>query len=396
MSFALVDVGGSFIKTAIVPFDTSGQPLSAAKIFRRPTPEFLDPRGERREIDPVALRNAIFETLAEAERAMVGVDKPRDIFVTGQMAGLAITDPEGQPIAPIVSWQDQRGRTPKDARREISSVELRELGEGLRIGLPLLKLPALHVPRKARVTSLIGFVCDALAGRPGSVIHATDAASWGMINIRTRDWSDEGIAFANVYRGQLPDVSWDVMPVGNSREFGWRVWCALGDQQASLLGAGLGADEVSINLATGCQVSVRAQSMSSEDQIQTRPFFRGEFLHTRTHLPGGRLMREAIVEAYGSAAPGDWKHALKDLERGHVLPPMERAIKRITSSLIEALSLIDPYGKRDLLWSGGVGEHFETIRQAVLDTRTRASSVSSVSESSLNGLARIALEEATS
>jgi len=59
-----------------------------------------------------------------------------------------------------------------------------------------------------------------------------------------------------------------------------------GDLQCALLGAGLN-DEISINMATGSQVSIL---LSEPDRtLQTRPYF-GKWLKCITHIPSGRLL----------------------------------------------------------------------------------------------------------
>ena len=82
------------------------------------------------------------------------------------------------------------------------------------------------------------------------------------------------------------------------------VLVAVGDQQTSLLGAGLRPGVVSTNLATGCQASRLDLDVSTH--VQTRPYFDGLYLHTVTHLPAGRLLREALIASRGGDSLEDW------------------------------------------------------------------------------------------
>ena len=66
-------------------------------------------------------------------------------------------------------------------------------------------------------------------------------------------------------------------------------YVAIGDQQAALLGVDLQTDELSLNIATGSQVSLLAHDVQA-GEYQVRPFFGGRYLRTITHLPAGRSL----------------------------------------------------------------------------------------------------------
>jgi len=83
-------------------------------------------------------------------------------------------------------------------------------------------------------------------------------------------------------------VTSSISPVGISAEFACPVFVAVGDQQASLLGAGLKFGEISLNIATGSQVS--CISNEALEGTQTRPYFYGDLLTTVTHIPAGRAL----------------------------------------------------------------------------------------------------------
>jgi sugar (pentulose or hexulose) kinase len=66
-------------------------------------------------------------------------------------------------------------------------------------------------------------------------------------------------------------------------------YVAVGDQQAALLGTSLEAGEMSLNVATGSQVSLLTSDPAAGD-YQVRPYFGGRFLRTITHIPAGRSL----------------------------------------------------------------------------------------------------------
>jgi len=71
------------------------------------------------------------------------------------------------------------------------------------------------------------------------------------------------------------------------------VHAALGDQQAALLGLGLEPGELSVNVATGSQVSDLVETMPLGD-VQVRPYPGRRWLRTVTHLPAGRSLNALL------------------------------------------------------------------------------------------------------
>lgn len=81
----------------------------------------------------------------------------------------------------------------------------------------------------------------------------------------------------------------------------------VGDHQCTLYGAGLMADELSINIGTGSQVSVISNEVGTN--WQSRPYFGGVHLATITHLPAGRALNgilRLIKECTGLSDEGAW------------------------------------------------------------------------------------------
>ncbi len=83
--------------------------------------------------------------------------------------------------------------------------------------------------------------------------------------------------------------------VGHMEINGRKIPCytPVGDYQCALVGSLFGADEVSLNIATGSQVSRMTDTLVLGD-YQTRPFFEGKFLNTFTSPPGGRALNVIV------------------------------------------------------------------------------------------------------
>jgi sugar (pentulose or hexulose) kinase len=376
MSFVGIDIGGTFLKAALL--DSHGV---TGPVIRRPTPEFIDATDAAREIDPGILIAEVFDLL---ELVTHGQKSISGILVTGQMASLTLVDDSGTAVAPIISWQDSRFQSVEDVGQRLGPSALAALGDGLRIGSPLVALSELNLPESVRVTSLIGFVAGSVAGIRAPVLHMTDAAALGLVDVAGSKWSQEATAVANLTLRQLPGLTSLVEPIGRAGDYDCMVFCAVADQQAALLGSGLRESEVSVNLATGCQVAVITSEPSSPRQL--RPYFGRKYLQTVTHLPAGRILNSALLESCGSTTPEDWSWAASE---GLGDPRVAAAIDRIVGGIVQA---VDDLGVGDLpvRMSGGLIQQFAPVRNRLQESLGGSTTVFSGEDAALMGLAMLA------
>ncbi len=352
MSSLAVDVGGTFIKAAIID---DGQ---VGPVSRVPIPPFLDSSGEvgepghAREIEPDALDAAVRGVLS---LVAVGTELDGRVFVSGQMAGLAFIDESGAAMAPLISWQDTRYGDVERVAAAIGPDDVVDLGDGLRVGSPVVTLAAHPRPRGCRVTSLLAYVAGRIAGARASSVHATDAASWGLLDTRRGDWSLPACRVAGVDPQELPRVVTGIVPAVP----GSGVRVAIADQQAALLGAGLEPGWLSVNLATGCQVAVLADDFS--DVAQTRPYFGerfgGRYLHTVTHLPAGRMLTSALRGARGFE---DWEWL-----GGQGMDQLDAAAV-VVDGISKGASQLGAHGQ-PVLFSGGLVQQLPALRRRITD-----------------------------
>lgn len=308
-----IDVGSTYIKTARL---TDGA-VQAGTTARHPTPNFMS-------IDlPGARWLRADELLSQVDMAIEHDSnrhgEPSLILVTGQMHGCLFSSiNQVRPLSPISTWQDrtardfQVGRRWHEVRQMVDEELLSRNGNELDFGYPLVVLPLLreHADLKnshdLRYVSLLSLVVEHLTGTP-SDIHVTDAAASGMYDIRASGWIPSALEIARVADVSMPNV--------RDQASGERVWLAVGDHQASLLGGDFDQDSVAINVGTGAQVSVLlnpgqvvAVHSAEGPAVHTRPFFEGTFFQTITDLPAGRELRQhetdvaSAADAYRQAA----------------------------------------------------------------------------------------------
>jgi sugar (pentulose or hexulose) kinase len=294
MSFIGIDIGGTFLKGAILDSTKS----TLGNVIRRPGTDLnLDVNGQA-TLDPIELMGSVRQLCSDL---ISRTSHCEGILLTGQMHGCILTDSRGQPTTPIITWRDSLKALsgneyvrPSDLiRTKLSQEQIKDLGNELRDGLPVSTL----VARQSRggnfsnVTahSLVSFVAHQLASNTEHpVMHTTDAAAHGLFNVKNMEWDQDVIRALGLEHLKFPEVTSSISPVGISDEFACPVFVAVGDQQASLLGVSLKTNEISLNIATGSQVS----RISNGDQkgTQTRPYFHGQLLTTVTHIPAGRAL----------------------------------------------------------------------------------------------------------
>lgn len=375
-----IDVGGTFAKGARLH-----DGAVAGEVVRRQMPAFDSLDGPVREIDPDKLMIVVREVLHEVSAACPVVD---EIWITGQMASIAFTGSSGEAIAPIVSWQDLRSGSVDRTACALGEREVAKLGDGLRPELPLVRLSDLRPPPGAHVSSLLGFVASSLCILRPRLVHATDAAAWGLVDIGRMRWSQPALAHIGITTERLPEITSQLVPLGREVALGARVMVAVGDQQASLFGASIGIEPfietVSVNLATGGQVSVVSRERAS--RCQTRPYFGGQWLHTVTHLPAGRLLTAAVISEFGGATPADWAVAVDARDPDGPVSAAMKTIAGAVHSAIQRLGAVD----RPLRFSGGLVQKFRPLRRMIVEVVGAPSTTFGGEDAALAGLARLA------
>ena len=137
---------------------------------------------------------------------------------------------------------------------------------------------------------VLSVMCESAPG-----VDITNAGAYGALNLETLDWHEEAIEELGLGNLRWPKIRKLGEVVGDLNIAGARVPCytPVGDYQCALTGALFGPEEVSLNVATGSQVS-RLTSELILGGYQTRPFFEGRFLNTFSNPPGGRALNVLV------------------------------------------------------------------------------------------------------
>ncbi|MEN9935630.1 MAG: hypothetical protein RLZZ387_2209 [Chloroflexota bacterium] len=326
MQFIAVDLGTSFVKGAVLDLDA----LRLEHAWRAPFPPPLPGLPERRyELNPqdvaALVREAVESLLPHAPRCT-------GIVMSTQMHSVVLVDEAGIPLTNVATWLDQRvldshpaGGTYFDAlAARLGEQTRRELGNELRPGLPIGTLfwhaeQGLLPPGATPLTMAdfaLARLCEASPG-----VEPTNAAAAGALDLTTGDWHSGALAAAG-----LADLRWPAVQVfgevaGIYHAGGRAIPCyrPVGDAQAALAGAGLAEGELSINIATGSQVSMLRPRLTLGD-FQTRPYFDGRCLTTLSGIPAGRALNVLVslltelAAASGAPVPDPWQLLLRAAE----------------------------------------------------------------------------------
>jgi sugar (pentulose or hexulose) kinase len=301
MSFLGIDLGTSFLKGAVL--DVERRKLE--QVCRKPFPEpIADGNPFRCEFDPNAIRSA-FRALID-ELAPLSPDC-EGIVVCAQMHGLVLMNEGRHAVSNCLTWRDQRAMTqhPSGSGSYFDAIlehtrpyQLRQLGNELEPARPLsflfwFKEQGTLVPGSTPA-SLADFVISSISGDPPGV-DATNASAYGAFNCETSDWHHGLISQLGLDHLKWPRIRKQGEVAGYLRVGSRLVPCyaPVGDAQAALAGSLLSSEELSLNIATGAQVS-RLTDQLCLGNYQTRPYFDGQFLNTFSYPPAGDALNALI------------------------------------------------------------------------------------------------------
>ena len=221
------------------------------------------------------------------------------IGLTGQMHGIVYINRNGRAVSPLYTWQDERGNLPLPDGRRFADALSEETGHLLASGYGavthahLMRNRLLH-PTAERFTTVHALLAMYLTGRKTPLLHASDAASLGLFDLSKGAFDDS--ALSKIGASFFPKVTTSACVMGETK-LGERVVTAIGDNQASFLGAaGEEQNAVLVNIGTGSQVSLRTDRLISCKGCETRPLDSDAFLLVGAPLCGGRAY--AILEKF--------------------------------------------------------------------------------------------------
>ena len=279
---------------------------------------------------------------------MAGTDsfeQVKGIGVTGQMHGILYLNAKGDAVSPLYTWQDARGNQllPEDKSGQqglsYAGYAQQETGYFLASGFGGVThyYNAVNglVPKEATCFCTIAdYIGMKLSGRSKPLLHPSMAASLGLYDLREKCFDQEAIEKLGLDFTFFPEIHSGECWIG-STEDGIPVSVALGDNQASFLGATRGVTHPSkgiktqrgastesssrsilLNIGTGSQISIYSESLGAAKGGEYRPYLRDSFIWAGSPLCGGysyHLLKnffEKALELFGATPTVDLYQAM--------------------------------------------------------------------------------------
>jgi sugar (pentulose or hexulose) kinase len=433
MKFIGIDLGSSFIKGAVL----DPALLTLSHVARQPFPEPLPGLPANHfEIDPHAVVTAVEAVVAEL---LSSAPDCQGILFTGQMGGVILADERGRPLTNYLSWRDQRTTTAQRsgtgsclevASQRLAGDDLRKTGNELRAGSATSLLFWLaengSLPAGAVPLSLSDFVVMRLCAAPP---FAEYTQALGTLDLETLDWHRGAFEKLGLAKLTWPELRAAWRPVGTLRAGPRAIPCypAVGDHQCALAGALLNDGELSLNVSTGSQVSLLTREVLLGD-YQTRPYLDARSLNTITHLPAGRSLEVLVglltelAAAQGTAVKDPWSEIVRaaaavgdsdlgvdlaffagpmgnrggisqisteNLTVGHLF---RAAFRSMAENYAVCAARLSPGREwRRIVFSGGVAQKLELLRQFIQERIGGEARVCPNSEDTLLGLLVVSL-----
>jgi len=288
-----VDIGTTTISAVVVE---NGRSL--ARITKKN--DSFSPTGNawERIQSPEYIRDTALETVKTLIAQYPDVER---IGVTGQMHGIVYLDKEGTAVSPLYTWQDERGNQPCKDGETYAQYLYRRSGYALASGYGLVThfyntVNGLVPKNAAKLCTIHDYVAMTLAGAHIPVTDCTDAASLGFFDAKAGTFDIGTLERLGFDISLLPKLSSGRIGCYKDNP-GIRVHVAIGDNQASFLGAANGdRNAILINVGTGSQFSAYTEEYIECEGLETRPFPGAGYLLVGASLCGGRAY--ALLEKF--------------------------------------------------------------------------------------------------
>ena len=420
MIFLTLDIGSTYIKGAVSDL-TSGT-LHHVRRIPFPAPIEGTPPGHF-EVDPAAILEVVQTVVDDL---LPHAPDCQGILSCSQMHAFLLVDDAGRACSNVITWKDQRaaGDLFDQIAGCVSPADLRATGNELRVGLPICALvhmaQAGTLPPKAMPASMPDWVLGQLCGVVADGVEISNAGAYGCLDLASGDWHRPTLAALGLGHLTFPTIrGWDHV-LGHYR--GIPIFTPVGDHQAALAGVGLRPGELSINIATGGQVSMLSGTLHF-GTYQTRPYFDDLFLSSAVNVPAGQglgVMVDFVTEVAalsGTPIDNPWAAINRavdatpstdlqvdmaffdgnvgaithiDSENLHIGALFRAAFNRMAASYAEAAQALDPTRSwTRILLTGGVMHKSSHLRSAIAEQFGMEPELIHITEDTLSGLTNL-------
>jgi xylulokinase len=366
-----IDLGTSGVKSGLVDLAT----LELNYVSERSYPDDA-------EQDLETLWEKTVDATRESVIKLDGRGTVRAIGLTGQMHGAVLYDGVGNPIGPLINWQDQKwssqdtlqkmtqamaGRTYAELGTEISSGYSGAILFGIMEKDPDLFHRTMHFVLPT------DFLRGKLLGTNDYATDRTNACATGLFNTKINSWHEDLIQelqlplrifphvhLAHQQAGTISDQVGD--SIGLQRKI--PVIYGGGDNQMSMVGSGLTVpgSPILINIGTAAQISKVIAEFVRYPGMDTRAFFNGAYTVVGASLGGGTSYQ--------------WLRGQINQEKG----------KNINYSQMDELAAQVPPGSDGLFFCTGPTRQQTGRRKGFYGNTTRLDSISHRAKAVMEGV----------
>ena len=154
------------------------------------------------------------------------------------------------------------------------------------------------VPKEDYVISTIyDYLANYLASSKELTIHSSSAQSFGYYNLEKNEFYEDKLSLLGVKEETLPDVTASPKKLGTFKCA--KVYSAIGDNQASYMGATNGKKALLLNFGTGAQISISSDNIIKTESCEVRSYIKDDYLVVGASICGGKAF-EALARFYQS------------------------------------------------------------------------------------------------
>lgn len=305
-----IDIGTTTVCAVALDSD-SGEVL---KSITRPNPGIGN---------TVGLQNAdsiINECISMTDELSAEFDNIASIGISGQMHGIVYLDRFGNAVSPLFTWQFQGANAVCDDgityAQKLSLSSGYSMSTGFGLSTYYLHSETKNVPINAvSCCTIHDYFALRLCKLTAPVTHSSDAASFGMFDLKKSDFDRSAVAAVGMNPDILPRVISDFKIIGEHN--GIPVCVAGGDNQMSFIGSVCDMEKcVLVNIGTGSQVSFATQKLDTVYGTELRPCCRDIMLRVGSALCGGMAFAalEKFIRECASITGSDCDSAYKSID----------------------------------------------------------------------------------
>lgn len=274
----------------------------------------------------IGIATTIYEKLTEDVT-------PISIGITGQMHGIVYLNSEGEILSPLKIWQDGRGDLPYKDGLSYAEYMTKITNYPLATGYGAVtyfydSVNGLVPQGTAKFCTIHDLLAMRLSGRKTPLAHSSDAASFGLFDLNKNAFDADAINKLELNVTLFPDVCSGFENVGKKGEI--PVAAAIGDNQASFLGSVANqADSILVNVGTGSQISLSADTVPNNKNIDCRPLLSGSYILAGSSLCGGRsyaLLEKLFKEIATTVTGAEVKSAYPAMDKIMENYPIEKSL----------------------------------------------------------------------